>query len=251
MMHFLKRLFLPALLISTLMTQPAAQAAPATKYKTNLPPSVELAYAIKAKQKGIPVDGDAVMRWTAVSGKFAATNVARAMLIGKILDARSEGEIDGYGLAPAVFTEKRVRREATVTTFDRAAGTIRFSGSPHTYPIKGGEQDRNSVIWQLVAVARIAPGRIKPGTSWSFFVAGQRDAEQWTFKVVKQEKLRTPLGDLNTLHITKVPPPDSKEQHLDIWLAPSLEWYPARLRFSDDNGDYIEQTLLQVSRKDS
>lgn len=250
MMIFLKRLLLPAI-VSYALLAPTVHAAPATRYKTNLPPSAELAYAIKAKQKGIPLDGDAVMRWTAGAGKFTATNEARAMLIGKILDARSEGEIDAYGLAPAVFTEKRMRREATTTSFDRAAGTIRFSGSDHSYPINGGEQDRNSVIWELVAVARATPGKIKPGASWSFFVVGQRDAEQWTFKVIKQEKLRTPVGDLNTLRVTRVPPPDSKEQHLDIWLAPSLEWYPARLRFSDDNGDYIEQTLQQVRRKDS
>lgn len=249
MMPFLK--LLPGILSGVMLMPPLVHAGPVSKYKTSLPPSVELTYAIKAKQKGIALDGDAVMRWTAASGKFTATNEARAMLIGKILDARSEGEIDAYGLAPAVFTEKRLRREATTTSFDRVAGTIRFSGSDHTYPINGGEQDRNSVIWELVAVARATPGRVKPGANWSFFVAGQRDAEQWTFKVVKQEKLRTPLGELNTLHITKVPPPDSKEQHLDIWLAPSLEWYPARLRFSDDNGDYIEQTLRQMGKKNS
>ncbi len=248
MMIFLQRLILPTILSYALLN---AHAAPIGKYKTNLPPSVELVYAIQAKQKGIPIDGNAMMRWSTSAGKFTATNEARAILVGKILDARSEGGIDPYGLAPTVFTEKRLRKEATTTSFDRAARMIRFSASNRTYPLKGGEQDRNSVIWELVAVARAMQGKIKPGASWSFFVAGQRDAEQWTFKVIKQEKLRTPLGELNTMHITKVPPPDSTEQHLDIWLAPSLEWYPARLRFSDDNGDYIEQTLQELHKKDS
>lgn len=250
MLDFLLRSLAPALLTCTLLAAvPAANAAP--RYKTNLPPPVELSYSIKARQKGIPVEGDAVMRWSAAAGKFMATNEARAMLIGKILDARTEGSLDNYGLAPASFTEKRVRREATTTTFDRAERTIRFSASGQTYPIIGGEQDRNSVIWQLIAVARAAPGRLKPGSSWTFVVAGQRDADQWTFNVVNQEKLRTPLGDINTVHIERAPPQDSQEQRLDIWLAPSLEWYPARLRFSDDNGDYIEQTLRKLNRKAS
>lgn len=229
----------------------AAPVAAAAKYKTNLPPSAELSYAIKAKQKGIPLEGDAVMRWSAASGTFSASNEARAVLLGKILDAKSEGEIDAWGLAPTVFTEKRMRRERTTTSFDRAAKTIRFSASDLTYEIKGGEQDRNSMIWQLIAVARGAPAKFKPGSSWNFFVAGQRDADQWTFKVVKQEKIPTPLGELSTLHVSRMPPPDSKAQKLDIWLAPSLEWYPVRVRFSDDNGDYIEQTLRKVSRKAS
>jgi hypothetical protein len=217
--------------------------------KINPPPSVDLAYKIKARQKGIPLEGEALVHWNAGPNSFSATNEARAILVGKILDAKSEGAIDAYGLAPVRFAEKRFRKPSTTTSFDRAANTIRFSASDLTYPIKGGEQDRNSVIWQLISIARAAPAKFKPGTQWSFFVAGQRDAEQWTFKVIRQEKIRTPLGDLNTLHIDRAPPPDSQDQQLDIWLAPSLEWYPVRLSFSDDNGDYIEQTLQTLTGK--
>ncbi|HYD96512.1 MAG TPA: DUF3108 domain-containing protein [Noviherbaspirillum sp.] len=244
MKHFTPRF--AAAILAAALTAGTAGAAP--KYKTSFPPSAELSYAIKAKQKGFPVEGDAVMRWSMKGGKFSVTNQARAALVGKILEARSEGEIDAWGLAPASFVEKRFRREQTTTSFDRASGTIRFSASGQTYPLKGGEQDRNSVIWELVAVARGMASRVKPGVSWNFFVAGLRDADPWTFRVVKQEKIRTPLGELNTLHVTRVPQPDSTDQHVDIWLAPALEWYPARLRFSDDNGDYIEQTLQNVSR---
>jgi hypothetical protein len=221
----------------------------APKYKTSMPPSAELSYAIKARQKGIPVEGDAVMRWSLEGARFNATNEARAVLVGKILYASSEGEIDAFGLAPASFTEKRFRKEAATTSFDRTQGTIRFTNSEQTYPIRGGEQDRSSVIWELVAVARALPAKVKPGTTWNFVVAGVRDAEPWTFRVVKQEKISTALGELNTLHVTRVPAADSKEQHIDIWLAPSIEWYPARIRYSEDDGDYIEQTLRAISRK--
>ena len=237
-----------ALLFCGLLAHGAA-CANAAKYKTNMPPSAELSYAIKAKQKGIPLEGDSVMRWTQDGSRFNASNEARAILIGKILDARSEGVIDAYGLAPASFTEKRFRKQAVTTSFDRTAGAIRFTASEQTYPIKGGEQDRNSVIWELVAVARAAPAKAKPGTAWNFVVAGVRDAEPWIFKVVKQDKIRTPLGELNALHITRVPQPDSQEQHVDIWLAPSLEWYPVRVRYSEDDGDYIEQTLRAINRQ--
>jgi hypothetical protein len=243
MRKFFLRLIPIALSCCTML----AMAAP--KYKVSLPPPAELAYAIKARQKGIPFDGEAVMRWSTAAGGFSATNEARALLVGKILDARTEGAIDVYGLAPRVFTEKRFRREPTTTTFDRAANTIGFSASEQTYPIKGGEQDRNSVIWQLIAVARGASAKFRPGSSWTFFVAGQRDADEWTFKVIRQEKIATPLGELAALHVQRLPPPDSQDQHLDIWLAPALEWYPVRLRFSDDNDDFIEQTLRKVDRK--
>ena len=227
----------------------ATPAAPKTKF--NVPPSAQLSYLIKARQSGIPLEGNAQVQWSASPKQFSVTSEARAMLFGKILDSKSEGGIDAHGLAPLSFTEKRFRKQPTTTTFDRNTNTIRFSSSDQTYPIKGGEQDRNSAIWQLISIARATPAKFKPGSAWTFFVAGQRDADPWTFKVVERQKIRTPLGELDTLHVTKAPPPDSKEQQVDIWLAPKHEWYPVRLRYTDADGDYIEQTLEQVDKAPS
>lgn len=222
---------------------------PALKRKFNLPPSAELSYSIKARQSGLTLDGDAIVKWSAGGNKFMVETETRAMLFGKILDAKSEGSIDEYGLAPATFVEKRFRRDPTTTSFNRPAKTISFSESATSYPIMGGEQDRNSAIWQLIAVARGAQGKFKPGSEWLFFVAGRHDAEPWTFKVTKQETIRTPLGNMAAMHIVKAPPPDAKGQQLDIWLAPSLEWYPVRLRFTEPDGDFIEQALEHVSKQ--
>jgi hypothetical protein len=247
--------FIPPVLMACAIAAAAtgvhAQDRAAARHKIDLPPSADLAYAIKAKQSGISVDGDATVRWNTSGNRFAVTTETRAMLVGKILDAKSEGIIDEFGLAPVRFTEKRFRKELTTTSFDRGAKTISFTGSPATYPIKGGEQDRSSAIWQLISMARGAPTKFKPGSEWSFVVAGQRGAEPWTFKVVKQEKVRTQAGEMNTIHVLRAPSGDSQDQHLDIWLAPSLEWYPVRLRFTDSNGDFIEQTLRQATRKSS
>ncbi len=240
-----------ALLSNATAAPVSAPNRPVPKYKLNVPPSVELAYAVKAKQSGIPLDGDARVKWHVGSGKFELVTEMRAMLIGKIIDARSEGRIDEYGLAPTIFTEKRFHKATSVTSFDRARKTISFSGSSETYPIKGGEQDRNSAIWQLISVARAAPKNFTPGSKWSFFVVGQRDADPWTFKVIQQEKINTPLGDLNAIHIVKVTKPDAKNQQLDIWLAPSLEWYPVRLRYTGPDADFIEQTLVKITKNPS
>lgn len=227
----------------------AADDHPAVKHKFNLPPSAELSYSIKARQSGLTLDGNALVKWSVVANKFMVATETRALLVGKIMDAKSEGAIDEYGLAPATFTEKRFRKDATTTSFNRPDKTISFSQSAQSYPLIGGEQDRNSAIWQLIAVARGAQGKFKAGTEWFFFVAGQHDAQSWSFKVAGSETVRTPLGNMAAVHILKMPPPDAQEQRLDIWLAPALEWYPVRLRFSDPDGDFIEQTLENVSKR--
>ncbi|TFW00949.1 DUF3108 domain-containing protein [Oxalobacteraceae bacterium OM1] len=246
------RLLVAAAALATIANAGAADTAtPGANYRVNLPPSAELNYVIKSRQSGIPLEGNAVVQWTAGDRKFTLATEARAALLGKILDSKSEGLIDEHGLAPLSFVEKRFRRDQTVTTFDRTAGTIRFSTTEQTLPIQPGEQDRNSAVWQLAGVARAAPGKFKAGSEWTFLVAGQRDADPWTFKVVRQEKIRTPLGEISAVHVIKEPPADSKEQQVDIWLGPQHEWYPVRIRYTDADGDYIEQSLNQIQRKES
>lgn len=221
----------------------------AVKRAVNVPPSVELSYQIKARQKGFSISGDAIVNWSVANGKYTLHTDSRAMILGSLLANRSEGSIDAFGIAPAVFHEKRFRKDPTTTTFDRASKTISFSESKVTYPILGGEQDRTSMPWQLVAVARAAPDKFTDGSEWTFFVAGRRDADPWTFKVVKQETVRTALGEIVAVHLVKLPPPDSKDQQIDIWLAPSMEWYPVRLRFEDGEGEFVDQTIDKITRK--
>ena len=221
----------------------------AIKRPVDLPPSADLSYTIQARQKGFSIGGEALVSWRVSGAAYTLHADTRARLFGSIVENRSEGVIDSFGIAPVQFYEKRIRKEPWTTTFDRAGKTISFTEDKQTYPIKGGEQDRSSVSWQLVAVARAAPEKFKPGTELTFFVAGRRDAEPWTFKVVNHETIRTGLGPVDALHLVRLAPPDSKDQALDIWLAPSREWYPVRLRFSDSNDDFVDQTLDKIVKK--
>jgi hypothetical protein len=226
-----------------------AEEHPALKRPFELPPSADLSYSITAQQKGITLNGEAVITWRAGDGKYLVNAETRAALLGKITENRSEGAIDTFGLAPALFSEKRFRKQPTSTTFNRGDKTLSFSDGKLTYPLQGGEQDRASVAWQLAAVARRAGAKFRPGSEWSFFVAGPRDAQAWTFKVDKRETVHTGLGDVEAVHVVRTPPADSKDQGLDIWLAPSRDWYPVKLRFTDNDDEFIEQTLEKITKK--
>lgn len=216
----------------------------------DVPPSADLKYAIKAAQKGLALDGEATVKWRAGDGKYTLSSESRASILGKINENRSEGLVDEQGLAPEKFTEKRFRKDPYTVTFDRDERTIRFTEGKLSYPIKGGEQDRASVPWQLSAMARGMPGKFVAGSEWRMFVAGRRDAEAWVFKVAKAEKLRTPMGPVDAVHLVKAPSGDAKEQQIDIWLAPAHEWYPVRVRFSDNDGDdVVEQTISKITKR--
>lgn len=230
-----------------------AQAAAPVKRAVELPPAADLAYELNAQQRGFGLKGEALIAWRNSGnsdGKYEVNVEARVPLIGKLTEYRSRGTIDSYGLAPDEFYEKRYRKDATTTAFDRDNKTITFTDAKEPYVLKGGEQDRASVTWQLASVARAAgEAKFKPGSEWTFVVAGRRDAEPWTFKVVKREKIQTGMGELDTVLVSREPRADGKSESVDIWLAPGQEWYPVKLRFRDDDRETIEQTVTKITRK--
>ncbi|QAU33312.1 DUF3108 domain-containing protein [Janthinobacterium sp. 17J80-10] len=227
----------------------AADAPSLPKRPFNLPPSADLDYVIKARHSGVTLDGSALVKWQAAAGKYLLNVEARAMLLGKLQTSTSEGAIDAYGLAPATATEKTFRKRATSVAFNRDTGMLSFSASEETYPLMGGEQDRSSITWQLVGNARAAAKKFMAGSNWPYFVAGRTDAQPWNFIVGKTEKVTTPMGVIDAIRVARQLPTGSDEQQLDIWLAPALEWYPVKIRFSEEGGEVIEQTLQKITRK--
>jgi hypothetical protein len=238
------------LLLAFALGGAAAQDAPAAvKRPFELPPSADLHYELQARQRGFSLKGEAIVTWRAADGKYSVSAESKVPVLGTITDDRSSGAVDAFGLAPGEFVEKRLRKSPTTTTFDRESRTLRFSESKESYALKGGEQDRASVTWQLAAVARGAGEKFKPGSEWPFFVAGRRDAETWVFKVLKREKLRTGLGEVDTVLVARQPLADKKDQTLEVWLAPQHEWYPVKLRYADGEKEQVEQTLNTVAKR--
>jgi len=237
-------------LAAVLALGPGAHAAAPVKHAVELPPPADIAYELNAQQRGFGLKGEALIAWRGADGKYEVNVEARVPLIGKLTEYRSHGAVDAYGLAPDEFYEKRYRKDATTTAFNRDSKTITFTDAKEPYAMKGGEQDRASVTWQLASVARAAgEAKFKPGSEWSFIVAGRRDAEPWTFKVVKREKIQTGMGELDTLLVARQPRGEGKTEGVDIWLAPGQEWYPVRIRFRDDDREAIEQTVTKITRK--
>ena len=105
------------------------------------------------------------------------------------------------------------------------------------------------MVFQLAGVARAAPDKFVAGSEWAFFVAGRRDADVWTFRVIKPETVQTGFGTVDAIHLIRLPPPDSKDQALDVWLAPAKEWFPVRIKFTDSDDEFVDQILQSVTRK--
>jgi hypothetical protein len=225
---------------------PAPPAQAEASYKVDPPPSVELKYDVQALRDGQIVFGHGKLGWQAQGNHYVASGEA-GVLFFTVLNFKSEGAIDEFGVAPILYSEKRFRKSETNTHFHRERNTISFSASEKSYPRSGGEQDRASIIWQLAGIGRGDPGKFLPGAEIRIFVAGVRDAETWQIQVIGQEEIEIGVGRANTWHVARAPRAGSYDQQIDIWLAPQQEWYPVKIRYTEKNGDYLDLALSNVN----
>lgn len=253
----LKKSLAAALLLAALTAAPLAIAqdsanAAASKpaaVAIKPPPSALLTYKARADVRGLSVEGESKIDWSWNDKQYRLALETRTLLTGVLLADTSEGRFDHQGLAPDSYSTRRMMKARAVARFDRSKGDIDFAGSGPSHPLQGGEQDRVSVLWQLSSMMRARPEAFVPGSRWHFFVAGHRSGDTWTFEVKEPQRLRSAFGDIDTLHLAHVPDDGSSKTQVDVWFAPSQEWFPVRIRFAEANGDYVDQTLESVKRK--
>ncbi len=213
------------------------------------PPAAVLQYKARADIRGLSVDGDSRIDWNWSDRQYRLSLETRTLLTGVLLSDSSEGHFDNHGLAPDNYSARRLAKGRAVARFDRTKGEIDFAGNGPSHTLQGGEQDRVSVLWQLASMIRARTEEFAPGSRWTFFVAGHRGGDHWTFEVKERERLRSAFGEIDTLHLAHAPEDGSSKTRVDVWFAPSQEWFPVRIRFSEPNGDYVDQTLESVKRK--
>lgn len=230
-------------------TSPAPQESTATRYKISPPPSAELKYDVQALRKGQQWYGNGLFRWEAGGDSYRIIGGAGITMLFKItvLNFKSEGLIGEQGLAPVLYSEKPINKSLVNTHFQHANGKISFSASEASYPYKGGEQDRASIIWQLAGIGRGDPAQFASGTEIDLVVAGTRDADTWRIKVIGEEEIDTGLGKLTAWHVLRTPLPGSYDRRIDIWFAPQHNWYPVKVRYTEANGDFFDLSLTALT----
>ena len=231
---------------------PQTASAPATperesfpRYQVRPPPSVDIRYEVRALRQGKEVYGNGRIVWHADGQRYRIDGEA-GVLFFTVLRFQSQGGFDDFGVAPQSYVEKRMRKDESVTHFEPSPGSIRFSSSTASYPRNGGEQDRASIVWQLASIGLGDPAQYAPGAQLRVFVAGIRNAEPWLIQVIGQEQIDTPAGAMQAWHVSRVPRPGSRDQKLDIWLAPGHSWYPVRLRFTEASGEYLDLAVSAI-----
>ena len=217
---------------------PAAASAPhaAAGVKFSVPPSGELQY--DTFYNGVR-NQPGTIHWTSNAQSYEMVVSVPLPFVGTFVYS-SHGRIDAFGLAPDQYIEKRGRRPEDVAIFNRTDKNIAFTRTPTTLPLPDGAQDRFSMVMQLASLVRGDPAAYKPGVTRQFFVVDNNSGENWPVETIGDETIRTAQGYLETRHFKRLPRHDGDLRRIDVWLAPSLGWLPARIMQTEPNGTQFE-----------
>ena len=202
-----------------------------------LPERIALRYGIQSGEDGLTIgqisysgqirDG----RYTLVS-TTEATGITALFVGGKIIQ-RSEGGVTLEGLRPEVFTSAKGERKVKTARFDWAHGQLLLPFGGVGLPQHA--QDIASFPFHLAMMADDAD------PAWTLAVTNGKNLLEYRFQVIGRETLALPGGRAEAVHLQGVRGGDAR---LDVWLAPSRDWLPVRIRTLDENGKLITMTLL-------
>ncbi|MDR6201794.1 DUF3108 domain-containing protein [Paraburkholderia graminis] len=212
----------------------APQPVPGAKF--SVPPSGDLQY--DTFYNGVR-NQPGTIHWTSSGERYEMVVSVPLPFVGTFVYS-SHGRIDAFGLAPEQYVEKRGHRAEDISIFNRADRKIAFTRTPATLPLPDGAQDRFSMVMQLASLVRGDPTAYKPGVTRQFFVVDSDSGENWPVETIGDETIRTAQGYLETRHFKRLPRREGDQRRIDVWLAPSLGWLPARIVQTEPNGTQFE-----------
>ncbi|GAO73045.1 DUF3108 domain-containing protein [Comamonas sp. E6] len=205
-----------------------------------LPNSATLEFNASGQVKGFQYSAGAQLQWQHDGQYYQARQSISMFLLGERAQT-SEGLITPKGLQPLNFSDKG--RKTQSAAFDVASGKAHYSGGQTDAAIGDGVQDRLSVFLQLSALMAAAPDKYPPGTLIELTTSSARSAVRWQFRVGASEALELPFGGVMAWRLDKLPGKSSSDQRGSVWLAPSMQYLPVRIKLTQGQDDFVDLQL--------
>ena len=159
------------------------------------------------------------------------------------LDIRrqSRGLVTRDGLRPLHFEEQRTRKPKRAADFDWDAKTIKLTDGDkvETLPLPENTFDQTSFTYAFAFKAsldELPPVHLTDG----------RKLSDYKYEVLGKEKLKTPLGEIEALHIRKVRDADDK-RGFEVWLSAEHHHLPVRIRYVEKNGQVVDSNITRIT----
>jgi hypothetical protein len=236
---------------------------PAKMKQILLVPALLLAMApsLAARAPVEPVPSRAEVKyWLSIAGIRIAEGVAVFQHDGKtysvVMDTRTigiaaiyrlhirreaRGNVTAKGLRPLSFVETRNGQFTRSASFDWAAGQVQLTDGDKKQTVQLPPN-----TWDAASLAATFAFSLPDGNDRQLYMTDGRRVTEYKYSVLGREKLATPLGELETVHLKKVQEGDDKRA-FDAWLAIDRHFLLARARAIEKDGTAFDWMVESVN----
>ena len=150
----------------------------------------------------------------------------------------SRGEVDAAGVRPLEYIDERPGWRDSRAWFDWKARTVTTQHKEvrRTLPMPADAQDRLSFLF---AFSLFPPNE----KSVTYGIVDSKGVSSQLYRIAGPEKLKTPIGDFDTVKLVRTRDSESAE----IWLANQLGNFPVRVVVVYKDGKRLEQKAVRVT----
>jgi hypothetical protein len=213
------------------------------------PVSTRLRYQLSGWYRG-EVSGRAQVEWLREGRRYQVhlevqIGPSFAPLVRRRMS--SEGQIGPDGLVPQRYEQETWQIIGRTRRADMVFGAEQVQmASGQRLPRPLDVQDTASQFVQMVFLLTRRPELAQAGQSVDFALALPHRIDRWTYDMVGPATLDTPVGRVQTVHVRPRRRAGGGDMTVQMWLAPSLQMLPARIRIEQDEDTWADLLLLQA-----
>lgn len=222
------------------------------------PPSTRLSYRLTGNYHG-PVEGQARVEWRLAGHRYqvlleVGIGPSFAPLVTRQI--QSDGIVTSAGLEPRRYDEETqvVMRAPRRFSIALDADRVLLPGGRQV-PRPVGVQDSASQFVQMTWLFTAQPARLLAGSRLELPLALARHVELWTYEVVGEVTLETPMGAIDAVHVRPLRPPRAAgtaagaDLVAEFWVAPTLQNLPVRILIRQDEQTYVDLRLERLPQQ--
>jgi Protein of unknown function (DUF3108) len=177
-------------------------------------------------------------------GHYVVSSIAQAKgllsLAFSDLNQKSSGQLTAQGLRPDVYTYQygSNSKKAQKASFDWTGKmlTMEVGDRKQTAPLDDGTQDMLSFLYQFMFTP--------PLQQFQLTITNGKQLKLYRYLFDGEEEIKTKLGTLRALHISKSSGTDN--QKTELWLAEDYHYLPVKIRKTDSDGKVIQNTINSI-----
>jgi hypothetical protein len=210
------------------------------------PADTRLNYRLGGQFRSGELHGSARVQWQREGERYQARIEIDVTLLASLV-LTSQGEVTPQGLFPRAYEELRRSGPRAAKLGDSSV----VLNDGRSVPRPQGVQDTASQFVELGH--RFATGQdpLEVGRSVNIWLARPGGVDLWTYDIVGQETLHSQsLGGIDAFHLKprRITNPRGNIT-AEIWIAPSLQYLPVRIRVSMGDATYVDLMVDKIEQR--